>query len=144
MANDVIAHLASIVARLGLLGSRRRADAEIGGEIDAHLAQLADRFRRAGMTPAEARAAARRQFGNVTRAREEVYRLNGFGWLDSLAQDVRDARRQMRRSSGFSAVVVATLALGIGGTTAVFSVLQAVLLAPLPYDEPGQLVRIYQ
>jgi putative ABC transport system permease protein len=63
---------------------------------------------------------------------------------NSLTQDVRFAFRQVRRSPGFSAVVVVTLALGIGGTTAVFSVLQAVLLAPLPYEDPGQLVRFYQ
>ena len=96
------------------------------------------------MTPAQAHVAARRQFGNVTLAREDAYRLNGIGWIDSLAHDMRDAIRQVRRSPGFSAVVVVTLALGIGGTTAVFSVLQGVLLAPLPYEEPGRLVRIYQ
>src|SRR5688500_63614 len=61
-----------------------------------------------------------------------------------LTQDLRFAIRQVWRSPGFSAVVIVTLALGIGGTTAVFSVLQAVLLAPLPYEEPGQLVRFYQ
>ena len=59
-------------------------------------------------------------------------------------QDLRYASRQLRRSPGFSAVVIATLAVGIGGTTGVFSVLQAVLLAPLPYEQPGQLVRVYQ
>src|SRR5687767_11641229 len=62
----------------------------------------------------------------------------------TLKQDLRFAFRQLRRSPGFSGVVIVTLALGIGGTTAVFSVLQAVLLAPLPYEEPGQLVRFYQ
>ena len=62
----------------------------------------------------------------------------------TMKQELRYAVRQLRRSPGFSAVVIATLALGIGGTTAVFSVLQAVLLAPLPYEQPGQLVRFYQ
>ena len=140
----MIEHLASIASRLRYLWTRRRLDEETRIEIEKHLTLLAERHRRAGMTPAEAHMAARRQFGNVTLAREDVYRLNGIGWIDGLAHDVRDAIRQVRRSPGFSAVVVATLALGIGGTTAVFSVLQGVLLAPLPYEEPGRLVRIYQ
>lgn len=136
--------LGSIAARLRSVWARRRLDEETRGEMDAHLALLEERYVRAGMMPAEAHAAARKQFGNTVLAREEVYRLNTINWLDSIAQDLRDALRQVRRSPGFSAVVVATLALGIGGTTAVFSVLQAVILAPLPYEEPGRLVRIYQ
>ena len=70
--------------------------------------------------------------------------MNGVRWIDGLGQDLRYALRQLRHSLGFSGVVIATLALGIGGTTAVFSVMHAVLLAPLPYAQPGQLVRIYQ
>ena len=70
--------------------------------------------------------------------------MNGIRLVDSLTQDLRDAFRQLRHGPGFSAVVVGTLALGIGGTTAVFSVMHAVLLAPLPYAQPDQLVRIYQ
>jgi len=112
--------------------------------MDAHLDLLAERYVRAGMTPDDARAAARRQFGNATLVREEVYVMNGISWLDGVTQDLRYAVRQFRRNPGFAAIVVATLALGIGGTTAVFSVVQAVLLAPLPYEQPGQLVRFYQ
>lgn len=97
-----------------------------------HLDLLVDRYTHLGMTLEEAQAAARRQFGNVTRAREEIYQMNGKGWLDWLSQDLRDARRQLRRGPGFTAIVIATLALGFGGTTAVFSVVQGVLLAPLP------------
>lgn len=96
------------------------------------------------MTPDEAHAAARKQFGNVTLVREEIYQMNGIRWVDGVAQDLRYGVRQLRRNLGFSTVVVATLALGIGGTTAVFSVFQTVLLAPLPYEQPGQLVRFYQ
>jgi putative ABC transport system permease protein len=136
--------LVTLFSRLGFAWARRRLDSEAQAEFDAHLDLLVERYIRSGMTEGEARAAARQQLGNLTLVREEVYRLNGIAWVDALVQDLRYASRQLRRSPGFSAVVIATLALGIGGTTAVFSVLQAVLLAPLPYEQPGQLVRVYQ
>jgi predicted permease len=137
------ARLVALLSRLRLAWSRQRLDEESRSEFDAHIDMLVEMYMRSGMPLVEARAAARRQFGSAVWMREEVYHMNGFRWLDGWAQDFRYALRQVRGNPVFSAVVIGTLALGIGGTTAVFSVVQAVLLAPLPYEQPGQLVRIY-
>ena len=132
------------LSRLFFVLARRRLDEETRLEIDAHLDLLTERFIRQGMSPDEASIAARRRFGNTTLTRQDIHELNSFGWIEQGGQDLRYALRQLRGSAGFAAVVVATLGLGIGGATAVFSVVQAVLLAPLPYEEPGQLIRFYQ
>jgi putative ABC transport system permease protein len=136
--------LSAFAARLRFAWLRGRLDDESRQELDDHLERLAEMYARSGMTPDDARAAARRQLGNTTAVREEIYAMNGFAWLDGWTQDFHYSLRQLRHNVAFSAVVIGTLALGIGGTTAVFSVVQSVLLAPLPYDAPAQLVRIYQ
>lgn len=131
-------------SRLVFVLARRRFDEEVRLEIDAHLESLTERYLRQGVSPDEAYVAARRQFGNTAMLRQDIHDMNSIGWMEQALQDLRYALRQFRGSAGFVAVVVATLGLGIGGATAVFSVVQAVLLAPLPYEEPGQLVRLYQ
>jgi predicted permease len=135
--------LVALCARLGFPWARRRLDDEARQEFALHLDLLTERYIRNGLPPGRARLAARRQFGNLALLREEIHAMNGLPSVDGVLQDLKYAMRQMRHAPGFAGVVIATLALGIGGTTAMFGVARAVLLAPLPYGDPDQLVRIY-
>jgi putative ABC transport system permease protein len=113
---------------------RRRSFEDFREEIEAHLAHQADE---AG------EAAARQAFGNLGAAQEAWYEQGRAMWFDHLRRDARQALRQVRRRPGFCAVVMLTLALGIGANSAIFSVVEAVLLRPLPYRDPGRLAMVY-
>src|SRR5580692_7666408 len=128
--------------KLSLLFGRRRFHDELDEEIAFHRAQAEQEFVSEGMRPEEARYAAMRQFGNGTRIKERSREVIGFRG-ETVVQDVRYAIRQLWASPAFTIVILLTLALSIGANSAIFSVINGVLLKKLPYQEPNRVVRIF-
>ena len=138
-----LARFMSWISRLRgwLLG--RRAEQEFAEEVDSHLAMHADELERRGLAREDAERAARLTFGGITQVKETLRDRRGLPSLDAIGQDVRYALRQWRRRPAFVATAIGTLALGIGATTAIFSVVDGVLLRPLPFPNPDRLVAVY-
>jgi putative ABC transport system permease protein len=135
--------LRELYARLKSLWNWNRKEAELDEEIQFHLSEEADERAAAGLTADQARLAARKDFGNIPRVREATREIWGWGFAERLIQDVRYAFRTMRHHSGFSSVAVLTLALGIGATTAIFNVVTALLIHPLPFTDADRIVALF-
>ncbi len=133
-------HLRRIFARFYLLFANSKVEAELAREINAHLALLEDEYLRQGMTPEDARRAARLAYGGVEQATQRHRDERAFPGLGQILPDTQHTFRQLRRSPGFVVTAILMLALGLGATTAIFSVVEGVLLRPLPFPDPDRLV----
>src|SRR2546423_1572960 len=122
---------------------KRPLDKSLDIEIRAHLQMLTEENIRRGMSPKDAAQAARCEFGGVEQTKEAYRDAGGVAYFDNFLRDARHGLRLLRRSPGFTAVAVLTLALGVGSSSAMFSVVRGILLKPLPFPEPHNLIVIY-
>ena len=137
-----MSHWAAFMTKVRETLRRGDVDRELDEEIAYHIEHETERLIAGGIGPEAARRQARAQFGNARAVREQVREEYGFAGLEAVWRDLRHATRGLRRSPGFAATAIVTIGLGIGATTAVFSVLNGVVLRPLPYDDAGEIVRV--
>jgi predicted permease len=133
-----------LLSRCATLFGGRKLDKDLDEELRAHIDLAVEENLRRGMNAKDARAAALRGFGGVTQTREQYRMQRGIPFIETLGRDIRFALRQLRKAPGFTLTAVLTLAIGIGGVAAVYSLVEAVLLRPLPFKEPARLVRLHE
>jgi hypothetical protein len=124
--------------------NRRRFEEDLDEEIRFHLERETERLVARGLDPERARAEARRTFGEVSRVKDDAREDSGIPWAETALRDARVALRGLRKSPGFAGAAILTLGIGIGATTAIFSVVDTVLLEPLPYPDPDRLVSLQE
>ena len=132
------------LAGLLALTRKHRLDRDLENEIRTHLALAEKDAAARGLSPDEARLEALRKFGGIEQMKEEHRDRRSFRWMETLLRDFRYGLASLLRAPGFTFVVIGVLALGIGGTVAMFSVVDAVLLKPLPFPEPGRIAGIWE
>ena len=123
---------------------RRELEEDLTREIETDLALADEEQQERDLSPGDARRAAHKELGNVTHLKEEMREMWGWMWLERIAQDVRYALRMMRKSPGFAAIAVFTLATGIGANTAIFSVVDRLFFRPFPFRDPDRLAAVHE